>query len=158
MYSNAFAQTSFELTKGDESPTPLEKRSQSADFFPVADGCDSKGDPEGGCVSTISYSFYSTYNTPTGVDYVSISIKNSDNSDIYSENKPVRYFKVYSRSDMNCRTDVEDSESESCYKKCINMNGEYNDYTAECRVSYVLTGFCIRVNENTNGYSIDNNS
>ena len=158
VYANTFALTSFVVTKEDGSTSPFEKRSQSADFFPVADGCDSKGDPEGGCVSTTSHSFYSTYDTPVGVDYVSISIKNSENSDIYSERKPVRYYKIYSRSDMNCRTDVEDSESESCYKKCINMNGEYNDYTVECKVSYVLTRFCIRVSESTNGYSIDRNS
>ena len=140
------------------STSQFEKRSQSAALFPVADGCDSKGDPEGGCVSTTSHSFYSTYDTPTGVDYVSISIKNSDNSEIYSARKPVRYYEVHSRSDMNCRTDVADSESESCYKKYINMNGEYNDYKAECRVSFVLTSFCLRVSESTNGYSIDKNS
>ena len=158
MYANAFALTSFQLSKNGTAPSSFEKRSQSADFFPVADGCDSKGDPEGGCVSTTSHSFYSTYDTPVGVDYVSISIKNSDDSEIYSERKPVRYYKIYSKSDMNCRTDVEDSDSDSCYKKCINMNGEYNDYQVECKVSYVLTGFCLRVSETTNGYSIDRNS
>ena len=157
VYSSRFALTSFELTKEGGSSS-FEKRSQSTKFFPVADGCDSKGDPEGGCVSTTSHSFYSTYDTPTGVDYVSISIKNSDNSEIYTRNEPVRYFKVYSRSDMNCRTDVEDSDSESCYKKCINMNGEYNDYKVECKVSYVLTSFCIRVSESSNSYSVDKNS
>ena len=149
MYSNAFSLTSFQLVKNGSSPSSFEKRTQSTKFFPVADGCDSKGDPEGGCVSTTSHSFYSTYDTPTGVDYVSISIKNSDNTEIYN---------VYSRSDMSCRTDVEDSDSESCYKKCINMNGEYNDYKVECKVSYVLTSFCIRVSESSNSYSTDTNS
>lgn len=158
VYSNAFSLTSFQLVKNGSSPSSFEKRTQSTKFFPVADGCDSKGDPEGGCVSTTSHSFYSTYDTPTGVNYMYFSIKNSDNTEIYTEKKPVRYYNVYSRSDMSCRTDVEDSDSESCYKKCINMDGQYNDYKAECKVSYVLTSFCIRVSESSNSYSTDTNS
>ena len=89
MYSSRFALTSFELTKEGGSSS-FAKRSQSTKFFPVADGCDSKGDPEGGCVSTTSHSFYSTYDTPTGVNYMYFSIKNSDNTEIYTEKKPVR--------------------------------------------------------------------
>ena len=137
-YASLFQSASFSLDGNSMSLT-----SKSSQYFPVADACSSSGDPEGGCISTDSHSFQSTMSISG--DFVSVNILNSDGSTLYSDTRDAGYFVVYDPNDMNCDTDASDSDSDSCYRKCVSMNGEYNDWTGECRVAYSLVGICVRV-------------
>ena len=125
-YASLFQSASFSLDGNSMSLT-----SKSSQYFPVADACSSSGDPEGGCISTVSHSFQSTMSISG--DFVSVNILNSDGSTLYSDTRDAGYFVVY------------DPDSDSCYRKCVSMNGEYNDWTGECRVAYSLVGICVRV-------------
>ena len=130
-YASLFQSASFSLDGNSMSLT-----SKSSQYFPVADACSSSGDPEGGCISTVSHSFQSTMSISG--DFVSVNILNSDGSTLYSDTRDAGYFVVYDPNDMNCDTDASDSDSDSCYRKCVSMNGEYNDWTGECRVAYYI--------------------
>lgn len=144
-YASLFQQASFSLA--DNS---MKLKSKSSEYFPVADACSSSGDPEGGCIPTVSHSFLETMSI-TG-DSVFVNISNSDGSSLFMDTKDAGYFVIYDQYDMNCKTDVSDSDSDSCYHKCMSMNGEYNDWRGECKVAYSLVGICIRVEKNDRTY------
>lgn len=151
-YASLFKDASFLLN----DMTPMNLTTRSSKYFPVADACSSDGDPEGGCVSTVSYSFHSTLSIVG--DSVSVSIRNSNDSILYSDTKDAGYFVVYDQNDMNCDPDEDDSESSSCYRKCISMNGEYDDWSVTCKVAYSLVGICIRVVNGESAYELSRNS
>lgn len=101
-----------------------------------------------------SISYHSSL-TLTGQDSVSVDIRGADGVPIWQETGVTGYYLIYSRSEMNCDPYEDDSESNSCYRKCVNRGGEYDDYTQECKIAYSLVRICLRVDGANNTFVPD---
>ena len=147
-YKLSFMDASFQI---NSAPALVNK--VTGPYFPVFDSC-VKESEEGHCMAAESISYYSSL-TLTGQDSVSVDIRGADGVPIWQETGATGYYLIYSRSEMNCDPYADDDESNSCYRKCLNKGGEYDDYNQECKIAYSLVRICLRVDGANNTFVPD---
>ena len=120
---------------------------ESRPTYPVADTCNKKRDPEGGCLYPPAQYYMANFYTPN-VQQIMVTLMDMAGNTIISKTYELQYYKTYTASNLGCSDDYS-----QCQSKCYDKGGVWSyNY---CYVYYTLSDICFRISKNNDKWTVD---